>query len=110
MKFRDYQQQAAKTAPRDGEYEYFSMKLAAESGEVIDLLAKFLYQGKPFDRAKINEELGDVLWSLCNLARVCGVDMDDCAASNLAKIQQRFPGRFAIGDLIREGGSNDGNQ
>jgi MazG nucleotide pyrophosphohydrolase domain len=36
--------------------------LLGESGEVADLVKKFTAHGKPFDAARLSEELGDVLW------------------------------------------------
>lgn len=105
MKLSEYQQAASRTAPKTGDLAYFALKLSAEAGEAVDLIAKFLHQGAEFDRDRLREELGDTLWALAGLARVCGLDLDAVAKANVEKIATRFPAASALkqGDIIREG-------
>ena len=41
-----------------------SLGLASESGEAIDLIKKYTFQGQDLDKVKLQHELGDVLWYL----------------------------------------------
>jgi len=41
-----------------------ALGLAGEVGEVVDQVKKHLFQGHGIDRAKLRDELGDVLWYL----------------------------------------------
>lgn len=48
--------------PFDRALSLCGLGLSGEAGEVADLIKKYFYHGKPFDRAKLIEEAGDVLW------------------------------------------------
>jgi hypothetical protein len=39
-----------------------SMGIAGEGGEVLDLVKKHVFYNKPLDRAKVTEEVGDIMW------------------------------------------------
>lgn len=106
MKMREYQQEAAKTCPKAADINYYALKLAAECGEVIDLIAKHLHQGKQLERSMVREEGGDVLWALSNLMRICGIDMQDVAEVNLHKIAKRYPGTGVL-EIIRQSPNED---
>ena len=44
-----------------------SLGIIGEVGEVIDCIKKGLRDEAPFDIEHIKEELGDVLWYICNI-------------------------------------------
>ena len=67
--------------------------LAEESGEVLSIIRKHLYQGRELDREKLEKELGDALWCLAMTARAAGLSLDSIAAINVAKLEQRYPDR-----------------
>ena len=76
----------------------YSMGLAGESGEVIDLIKKIAWQGKPLDKEKIKDELGDILWYLTALAHSLDITLDDIAQHNVSKLRERYPSGFTKAD------------
>lgn len=93
--FRHYQAEAHRTAgdmPARDRVFMASMGLAGEAGEVVDELKKVHFHAKPFDRAKIMRELGDVLWYLAELCTAHDLDLGEVAAANLAKLRARHGG------------------
>jgi NTP pyrophosphatase (non-canonical NTP hydrolase) len=67
--------------------------LAEESGEVLAIIRKHLYQGRDLDRDKLEKELGDALWCLAMTAKAAGLSLDSIAAANVAKLELRYPDR-----------------
>jgi NTP pyrophosphatase (non-canonical NTP hydrolase) len=65
--------------------------IAEEAGEVLAHIRKHLYQGRPLDRAKLAEELGDVLWCVAAVATVSGLTLDEIASGNTEKLRKRYP-------------------
>jgi NTP pyrophosphatase (non-canonical NTP hydrolase) len=73
-----------------------ALGLAGESGEVVDVIKKHVHHGKPLDRAKLVDELGDVLWYLAYLASIEGIDLAEVATANSRKSRARFPNGFSF--------------
>jgi NTP pyrophosphatase (non-canonical NTP hydrolase) len=102
MTFDDYQRSAERTMVRaEGEQviptlhlAVMGLGLAGESGEVADLLKKWLGHGHQRDLAKLTSELGDVLWYVAAIATACGLTMDEVAIYNEAKLKNRYPAGF----------------
>lgn len=69
--------------------------LAEEAGEVLALVRKHVLVGKPLDRERLREELGDALWCLAATADAAGLSLADVAAANLAKLSARHPDGFS---------------
>ena len=65
--------------------------LAEESGEILGLVRKHVFQTHPLDREKLTKELGDALWCLTIAARTAGISLDEVAAANVAKLRARYP-------------------
>lgn len=105
MNFDDYQEAASRTAGYHGsiisELSNWAMGLAGETGELVDLLKKEIFHGRPATEADFESEAGDVLWYLSNLCRVRGVSLERVAANNIAKLQKRYPEGFVKGGGIR---------
>ena len=76
-------------------YAQCAMGLAGETGEVADLLKKYLFHGHFIDKEKVKRELGDVLWYVAELAGACGFTMTDVAGANIAKLMDRYPDGFS---------------
>lgn len=72
-----------------------TMGLAGETGEVVDLVKKVEFHGKPLDRAALVKELGDVLWYLTALRLFEGITLDEVMTTNVAKLRARFPDGFS---------------
>lgn len=97
MDFNEFQLKALKTAGVKDDFGLIQngvMGLAGESGECIDILKKHLFQGHVLDRAKLLDELGDVLWYIAITAKGLGLSMDEVATYNIAKLTKRYPDGF----------------
>jgi NTP pyrophosphatase (non-canonical NTP hydrolase) len=70
--------------------------LSGEVGEVTDLIKKFLYHrnGKPLDRDRLKDELGDALWYLFVLLDTVGLTFEDVIAANVVKLEGRHKNGF----------------
>lgn len=69
-----------------------AMGLAGETGEVVDLLKKVIFHGKPITdelRAKLILELGDVLWYYALACKLLGVSLEIVMDRNIAKLEDR---------------------
>ncbi len=96
LTFSEYQRRAGDTAKYPGAGNnpiYPTLGLAGEAGEVAEKVKKVLRDnGGTFDAqavAAIEKELGDVLWYVARLAAELGLDMEQIAAGNLAKLASR---------------------
>jgi len=73
---------------------YNGLELAGEAGEVAELLKKWYRDGDalagiPVDHDKLVKELGDVFWSLAEIATNHGLSLNAIALENLAKLADR---------------------
>lgn len=69
-----------------------AMGLAGETGEVVDLLKKVIFHGKPLTeelRAKLILEMGDVLWYFALLAKLVDVPLETIIERNVVKLVER---------------------
>lgn len=71
--------------------EHWVIGLTEEAGEVSGCLKHMLYTGEKFDKAKIAEELGDVLWYVNAMCTTLDISLETVAELNLAKLRSRFP-------------------
>jgi NTP pyrophosphatase (non-canonical NTP hydrolase) len=93
--FDEYQAAAARTLnPRLNDQEKLldaAAGVAEEAGEVLAHVRKHLSQGRELDRARLAEELGDVLWCVAAVATMAGLDLASIARQNQAKLAARHP-------------------
>jgi len=96
MNFKDYQQIVKKTSiyPDQGNnVAYATLGLAGEAGEVADKVKKLIRDSHgiltPDKRTEMIKELGDVLWYLTACASELGVDLEEVAAQNAHKVEDR---------------------
>jgi NTP pyrophosphatase (non-canonical NTP hydrolase) len=98
--FRDYEAMAMAVLIKDltpNEYlQLGALNLGGESGEVIDLIKKHCYHGKPVTDEKLKEEVGDVLWALALICQTRGFSMADAAEANIEKLSRRYPHGFSF--------------
>ena len=99
MNFEEYQEAASKTAlyPRRlSNLEYPTLGLAGEAGEVANIVKKIQrdHGGVLNDetRAKLKDELGDVLWYISACADELGLSIGEIAAYNVDKLAKRHGG------------------
>jgi NTP pyrophosphatase (non-canonical NTP hydrolase) len=96
MNFEEYQAEAKQTAlyPRRlNNLEYPTLGLAGEAGEVANIVKKIQrdYGGEITEeiRAKLKDELGDVLWYISACADELGLTLTEIAEFNVAKLAKR---------------------
>lgn len=99
MQLKEYQEKSKRTMPQDRTINELRanmcLGLAGESGEVIDLVKKFLFQGHDIDLFKLEEEIGDVMFYLANLSNLFGVDIEKAIENNYKKLCKRYPEGFS---------------
>jgi NTP pyrophosphatase (non-canonical NTP hydrolase) len=96
MNFEEYQSEASQTAlyPRRlSNLEYPTLGLAGEAGEVANIVKKIQrdFGGEITDeiRAKLKDELGDVLWYISACADELGLTLGEIAEYNVNKLARR---------------------
>jgi NTP pyrophosphatase (non-canonical NTP hydrolase) len=98
MTLSEYEAAAARTVnPRlDGPDRLLDAAagLAEEAGEVLGVVRKHRMQGRPLDRDRLTEELGDALWCLTIAAQSAGVPLEEVASANVEKLHARHPDGF----------------
>lgn len=117
MTLNEYQRHALRTAPAEGANHFFSFAaqlpqaeaafrpnidlvhaafgMAGESGELVDLVKKSMFYGKPFSPDKAIKEAGDCLWYIAGpFCRAMGITFEQLAAVNVAKLQERYQGTY----------------
>ena len=81
-----------------GELAYHALGLAGEGGEFVDLVKKIVRDhgyNTDLDQlsgelwAKLQDELGDVLWYMTQLANLLGMNLNELMAMNMAKLEAR---------------------
>lgn len=63
--------------------------LAGETGEVVELVKKYLRDGTPIDQANLAKELGDVLYYWARMCRHFGILPSDVMTTNVSKLMDR---------------------
>ena len=69
--------------------------LNSESGELIEIVKKMLFQGKPLNDENLfhmKRELGDIMWYWINTCRALELDPNEVIAENVKKLEARYPG------------------
>lgn len=98
MNFKEYQEAAFKTALYPGQGTesgifYTALGLAGEAGEVANQVKKIMRDDfgvvHPTRKAQIRNELGDVLWYISQACIELGLEMDDVAQNNIARLRDR---------------------
>jgi len=96
LDFADYQRRAARTGGAvdvNHPIVYPTLGLTNEAGEVAGKVKKIFRDRDGHvtddDRAALTLEIGDVLWYLAELCTQLGVSLDDVAAANLRKLEDR---------------------
>ena len=96
MNFEEYQDAASLTAlypNRLKNLEYPTLGLAGEAGEVANIVKKIQrdFGGEITDeiRAKLKDELGDVLWYISACADELNLTLTEIAEFNVEKLAER---------------------
>lgn len=98
MTLNEYQHLAQRTSRKDISPDDHLMNgilgLSGEVGECSDLVKKCFYQDGRDIRAALQEELGDVLWYVAEVASAMGWTLEDVARGNIDKLRRRYPAGF----------------
>jgi NTP pyrophosphatase (non-canonical NTP hydrolase) len=73
--------------------------ISSEAGEISELVKKVIFQGKPFNnetRVHLAKEMGDLIWYITQMCILLNIDLNYIMEENVAKLQARYPGGFAI--------------
>lgn len=102
MELREYQEAVQRTMNK-GEFALanYSMGLAGESGELIDMFKKRLFHGHDLDRDETIKELGDVMWYVSAIANELDLSLDEVVKKNVVKLMKRYPNGFNQADSIK---------
>lgn len=104
MQANDYQKEAMKLLnPKLDNKDVLIngvMGLCGESGEVIDIVKKWLAQGHQLDKERMKSELGDVAWYLAETATALDVPLEQIFQANLDKLHKRYPQGFSTEDSV----------
>lgn len=107
MTFEEYQRQAAVTAGypnRLRNLEYPTLGLAGEAGEVANIVKKIQrdFNGEITEeiRAKLKDELGDVLWYISACADELGLSLEEIARFNVEKLAKRHNKTLSQKDTV----------
>ena len=100
MDLNEYQLKASRTinpalSPRDRILNG-AIGLSGETGEVNDLIKKFIFHDHDLPVKDFINELGDVLWYLAELTTAIGVDLEEVAQKNIDKLKERYPDGFTV--------------
>ena len=104
MNASDYQEQAARTQIDQPGFEipghemmlvWNALGLAGEAGEVAELVKKGVFHRHSIDRAKLEKELGDVLWYASALCTALGLDLGEIMQINIEKLKVRYPSGYS---------------
>ena len=82
----------------------YALDLMSELGEVAkEILLATGYGERPFHPTpNLSAELGDALYSLCQLATAANVDLDEALTATLEKYEQRWQTKKHIGSMNDE--------
>lgn len=99
MELREYQIKSRETDQRPGSDKLVDfliplLGLVGEMGSAISESKKRLRDGSAYRKFKphLEEELGDILWYLSNIATKMDLDLEEIAHKNLEKTQNRWKG------------------
>lgn len=96
MSLDEYQRAAADTdqcSPTDPHGTMIALLgLAGEAGSLFTLYKKYLRDGDAYQimDARVQEEVGDILWYLARIASRFGLNLQDVAEANLVKSRHRW--------------------
>ena len=111
VKLNEYQVISTRTMPKmvmgryniyydDGAKSNYAMGLAGESGEVVDLLKKWIHHNHPENLDELKKEMGDVLHYLAGLCTMYGIRLEEVATLNIMKLKERYPDGFSVEDSV----------
>lgn len=95
LDYLDNLQDELKIVTDPGELLNGALGLTGESGEVADLIKKYLFHGHDLDKDELVKELGDVCWYVALLCHAIGVSLEEIMSRNIEKLKKRYPEGFS---------------
>lgn len=80
--------------PQQSHLIYAALKLAEESGEVVQLLQRVIMRRESPGVGWLDQlemELGDVLWAVTAIANTCGLNLEGIQKKAVERLQERYP-------------------
>ena len=71
-----------------------SLGLSGESGEVNDMIKKWIFHEKELDLVHLEKEIGDVCWYIAMMCEAFGFDLGEIMKINIEKLMARYPQGF----------------
>ena len=68
--------------------------LAGETGELLDMVKKFVFHNAHLDHEHMKKELGDVTWYIALICKAMGWSLDEILQMNVDKLRARYPQGF----------------
>lgn len=69
--------------------------MVTEAGEMVDVIKKHLFYGKPLDEVNLMEELGDSFWYHFVAIDALHTTFDEVARINILKLRKRYGESFS---------------
>ena len=70
--------------------------LSGETGELLDMIKKWVFHEKPLDTIHLKKELGDCMWYVALFCQAMGWSLDEILQMNIDKLKARYPEGFDI--------------
>ena len=70
--------------------------LAGETGELLDMIKKWIFHEKPLEIDHAKKELGDVMWYIAMICHSFNWDLDEILKMNVDKLKARYPEGFDV--------------
>ena len=68
--------------------------LAGETGELLDMVKKYVFHEKPLDEDHLKKELGDQMWYTALFCHAMNWNLDEIMQMNIEKLEARYPDGF----------------
>lgn len=72
-----------------------SLGLSGETGELVDMIKKHVFHGHDLDVQHLLLEMGDVMYYLCWMCQLMGIDFYEVCLANMEKLNNRYPDGFS---------------
>lgn len=69
--------------------------ISTESGEVSDIMKKYIFYGKEIDKTNFKEELGDLFWYIGLACRTLDISFEEVWITNINKLKARYGNKFS---------------
>jgi len=101
--------QLSSTASKNRELDLLHMAvgISDEAGEVLGQAKKAFFQGHPWKKDKVIEEVGDLLFYLNRFIHLHGVTLSECIEANVVKLNARYPNGWDPDKSLNRDTSNE---